>query len=179
MNRDFTKGARVAILAIGIAVVTATAGIAPAYAQTSVVTQEISPDQLKLAREYVDLTDTGKVYETIILQAGVRTLKTIAQQSPDVVEQAKTAIGEVIDSYVGSKGELMDQFARIYALKFSTEELKQIVAFYSTPVGKKLSAENRDINSKLQKVVTVFTNNLKTEFYAKVRANLKQKGIEL
>lgn len=177
MIRDFTKGARAAVFAFGAAAFVVSATAMPALAQTTV--QEISPDQLKLAREYVDLTDTGKVYETIILQAGVRTLKTIAQQNPDVVEPAKTAIAEVIDSYVGSKGDLMNQFARIYALKFSTDELKQIVAFYSTPVGKKLSAENRDINAKLQKVVTVFTNNLKEEFYAKVRANLKDKGFEL
>lgn len=177
MNTVFNHTIRAAVLVLGTAVLATTATIVPVQAQA--VTQEISPDQIKLARQYVDLTDTGKVYETTLLQAGVLTLKTIARQNPEVIEQAKTAIGEVIKSYVDSKSDLMDQFARVYALKFSTEELQQIVDFYSTPVGKKLAAQNHEINVGLQEVLKVFSNNLKTEFMAKVRANLKEKGIAL
>lgn len=176
MTRVLNQTLRAGLFALGAAFVAVT-GVTPAFSQA--VTQEISPDQLNLARQYVELTDTGKVYETTLLQAGVLTMKTVIRDNPEVTEQAKTAIGEVIKSYVDNKGDLIDQFARVYALKFTADELKQIVDFYSTPVGKKLAAENRDINAGLQKVLKVFTNNLKVEFMAKVRANLKEKGIAL
>ena len=55
----------------------------------------------------------------------------------------------------------------------------QYVTFYSTPAGQKLATTNFTINQQLQRVMQVFTVNLKTEFYAKVRAELKTKGVTL
>ncbi|MBN9332827.1 DUF2059 domain-containing protein [Devosia sp.] len=75
--------------------------------------------------------------------------------------------------------ELLDQFARVYALRFSIEELQNIVTFYETPTGQKLAAANSEMNTDLQRVMQVFSNNLKREFFAKVRAELRAQNIEL
>jgi hypothetical protein len=74
---------------------------------------------------------------------------------------------------------LFDQFARVYAQRFTMEELQQIVDFYETPTGKKLAESNLAINTDLQTVMKVFDNNLKPEFFAKVRAELKAAGIDV
>ena len=124
MNRDFVRGAK----AIFAAVVTAgmIGLVAPAVAQ------EVAPEQLALARKYIDLTDRGGVYEVTIVETGVETMQQIVQQNPEIIDQTNAAITKVIEEYRGSKGELLDQFARVYALRFSAEELQQIVAFYET-----------------------------------------------
>ena len=171
MNRDFVRGAK----AIFAAVVTAgmIGLVAPAVAQ------EVAPEQLALARKYIDLTDRGGVYEVTIVETGVETMQQIVQQNPEIIDQTNAAITKVIEEYRGSKGELLDQFARVYALRFSAEELQQIVAFYETPTGQKLAAANSELNSDLQRVMQVFSNNLKREFFAKVRAELRAQNIEL
>ena len=68
--------------------------------------------------------------------------------------------------------------ARVYALTFSQDELQQIVDFYGSPVGQKLSKGNSEINSTMQRIMNVFSVNLNTEFFAKVRSELKAKGID-
>lgn len=171
MNMDMMRGAK----AIFAAVVTAgMIGLAaPAIAQ------EVPPEQLALARKYIDLTDRGSIYEVTIVETGVETMQQIVTQNPEIIEQTNEVITNVIEEYRGRKGELMDQFARVYALRFSIEELQEIVTFYESPTGQKLAQANSEVNTDLQRVMQVFTGNLKREFFAKVRSELRARDIEI
>jgi uncharacterized protein len=143
------------------------------------VAQEVAPEQLALARKYVDLTDRSAIYEVTLVETGIETMRQIVQQNPELVEQTNAAISKTLEEYRGRKGELLDQFARVYAVRFNAEELGQIVAFYESPTGKKLAQANSEVNTDLQRVLQVFSNNIKQEFFAKVRAELRTQGVEL
>ncbi len=155
-------------------------GITLAFGSVSpTIAQELSPDHLALARKYVDITDGAQIYETTLIQTGISTMRTLLSQNPTIAEPVSAVIGDVIKTYAENKGELFDQFARIYALRFTVDELNQAVAFYESDVGRKLTASGRQINVDLQAVMQVFKANLNVEFFAKVRAELRAKGIEL
>lgn len=141
--------------------------------------QEVPPEQLALARKYIDLTDRAAVYEVTMVEIGIGTMRQIVPQNPELVDEVNAAIGKTLEEYKGRKGELLDQFARVYALRFSIEELQDIVAFYETPTGQKLATANSEVNADLQKVLQVFTNNVRPEFFAKVRAELRAQGFEV
>ena len=158
---------------LGFAALVATAVVGP------VAAQEVAPEQLAMARKYIDLTDRGAVFETTVVEIGIDTMRQIVTQNPEIQDQTDTAIGEVIKEYNGRKGELLDQFARVYAIYFTLEELTEIVAFYESPTGQKLAQANSELNGDIRRVLQVYTNNLRTEFFAKVRAELREQGIEL
>jgi hypothetical protein len=161
-----------ALLAITLSA-TLLAFAAPAMAQ------EVPPEQLALARKYVDLTDRAAVFETTMVEIAIGSMRQIVQQNPEISEQTNTAIGKVLEEFRGRKSELLDQFARVYAVRFTIQELQEIVAFYESPTGEKLSLANSEVNIDLQRVMQVFTNNVRPEFFAKVRAELRTQGIEL
>jgi hypothetical protein len=153
---------------------------APAFAQqapASQPTQEISPDQLALARKYIDLTDKVDIFGTTVSETAAQTLNQILKLNPGMAQQATDAVTDVVKQYKGQRGALMDQIARIYAQNFTADELQQYVTFYSSPAGQKLATTNFDINQQLQHMMELFSLNLKTEFFARVRADLKLKGI--
>jgi len=157
------------------------AGLAvPSFAQDTPAAQpaEVSPEALAMARKYVDLTDHGGIYETAIVRAGINTYQQLLPQNPTIAEPLNAAIETVISSYKDKKGDLFDQMARLYALTFTQEELTQIVDFYSSPTGQKLSKANAELNPSLQRIMNIFSVNLSKEFFAKVRAELKAKGID-
>ena len=161
-----------ALLAVALSA-TILAVSAPAMAQ------EVPPEQLELARKYIDLTDRSAIYETTLVEIAIGTMRQIVQQNPEIMDETDAAVGKVLEEYKERKGELLDQFARVYAVRFTVEELQEIVAFYETPTGKKLAAANAEVNIDLQRVMQVFTNNVRPEFFAKVRAELREQGIEL
>jgi hypothetical protein len=143
------------------------------------IAQEVAPENLAMARKYVDLTDKSAIYETTLVETAVESMKQIIQQNPEISDQTNDAISKVLEEYKGHKGDLLDQFARVYAIRFSMEELQQIVDFYSSPTGMKLSSANAEVNTDLQRVLQVFTNTVKQEFFAKVRAELRANGVEI
>ncbi len=140
--------------------------------------QEVSPEHLDLARKYLELTDHAGIYEASVVQAGINTYRQLLPQDPDIGPQLNTAIETVIASYKGKKGELFDQLARVYALTFSPDELTEIVNFYGSPTGTKLAKANAQLNATVQRVMNIFSVNLNTEFFAKVRSELKAVGID-
>jgi hypothetical protein len=141
--------------------------------------QEVAPEHLALARKYVDLTDRAAIYETTLVETAIESMRQIISQNPEISVQTNEAISKVLEDYKGRKGDLLDQFARVYAVRFTMEELQQIVDFYSSPVGTKLAQANSDVNADLQRVMQVFTSNVKQEFFAKVRAELRSKGVKI
>ena len=143
------------------------------------VAQEVPPEQLALARKYIELTDNASVYEITLVEIGIGTMRQIVTQNPELVDETDAAVGKILEEYRDRKGELIDQFARIYAVRFSVEELQEIVAFYESPTGQKLAQANTEVNSDLQAVLQVFTNNTRSEFFAKVRAELRAQGFEV
>lgn len=143
------------------------------------VAQEISPELIELARKYVDLTDRSQIYEVTVVQTGIDTLRTLTGQNPEVADTLTTVIGDTVKGYRERKGELMDQFARIYAQRFTLEELTVIVEFYESDIGQKLSRENFEANQQIGTVLRIFQQNLRIEFLAEVRATLRDQGIEL
>jgi uncharacterized protein len=152
------------------------AALCLAVASMPALAQELAPEHIALARKYLDLTDKAGLYETALVNTGVETMRTILTQNPDLGKPLDAAITKTLDGYKARKGELFDQFARIYAMRFTMEELQQIVDFYSSPVGVKLADANASLNNDMQTVMQVFEANLKVEFFAKVRAELKAAG---
>lgn len=166
------KGAALTVLAV-------LAMAASALVTVPAMAQELAPEHLALARKYVELTDRSAIYEVTMVETGLETRRALTQQNPEIGKEVDDAIGKTLETYRGRKGELLDQFARVYALRFSMDELKQVVAFYESPVGVKLSTANQEINQDLQAIMQVFSNNTKVEFFAKVRAELKANGIDV
>ena len=101
--------------------------------------QEISPDQLALARKYVDLTNKAQIYEAILAQTAAQTSKLLSQQDPKNVDKIDAAIGKILETYKGKNDDLFNQIARVYAVSFTPEEMQKIVDFYASPAGQKLA----------------------------------------
>src|SRR5262249_12465363 len=132
--------------------------VAPAIAQ------EISPDQLALARKYVDLTNKAQIFEAILAQTAAQTSKLLSQQNPDITDKIDASIGKILETYKGKNDDLFNQIARVYATTFTQDELNQMVTFYSTPAGQKLANTAFDVNRSTAKIMQVYAYNFGTEF---------------
>ncbi|MEO7223820.1 MAG: DUF2059 domain-containing protein [Devosia sp.] len=143
------------------------------------VSQEIPPEQLALARKYVDLTNKAQIYEAIMAMTAEKTSQLLTQSNPEIATQINETIGKALQARRDKNDELFNQIARIYAVTYSTEELQQIVAFYETPAGQKLATNAMSVNQDVGKVMQIYTSNFGTEFVREVRAALKAAGFNV
>lgn len=165
------RQARRAGLALIVSAGLALGAVTPGLAQA-----EISPEHLAIAREYVELSDRAGIYELRIIDLGTSIMRLLIQQNPALADPVADAVQDVATQYLGEKGALYDQFARIYASRFTIEEIREILAFYSTPTGAKLLEQNAGINQDLTNVLGLWENNARTEFMSRVRALMRQAG---
>lgn len=108
------------------------------FAQESKSGAPIPPPQpddktLAAARHVLDLTGAVKLGQQIwppMFEAMKRT-------QPHVPDSAWTEIDNEFRSYFSSD-EFLNSIAAVYARHFTEEELKQLAAFYETPLGKKV-----------------------------------------
>ncbi|HWA17847.1 MAG TPA: DUF2059 domain-containing protein [Devosia sp.] len=141
--------------------------------------QEIPPDQLALARKYVDLINTSNLFRGVVLKTAIGSFKALTVGHADIEKDISDAVDRTIKSYAGDESDLLDQIARVYATVFTLEELQQIVAFYESPVGQKLAQASPELSKTTDDVLKVYQNNLSAEFVRRVRADLKEKGITI
>ncbi len=143
------------------------------------MSQEIPPEQLALARRYVDLTNRQGMFEAVLTPTVVRLSKLLTQQNPDIAKQIDETILRVFEPYRKQQDELFNQYARIYATEFTVDELTQLVTFYESPVGQKLTSKSLEFSTGMRAATEVYLKNFGTELMTKVRADLKTQGFNV
>jgi len=78
---------------------------------------EISPEALALARKYVDLTDTGGLYEATIVQAGIRTNKQLQQ----IVDFYSSPTGQKLAKSNATTSGTINRIMDVFTSNLNTE----------------------------------------------------------
>lgn len=141
--------------------------------------QELSPDHVAVARKYVDLSFKITSFEQAIIKAGIDVSDAILRIDPSLEEQSDKAIGDAIGHFAEQKDDVLNQFARVYALNFTIEELREMNAFYESPTGQKLATLQGKLSADIANLFILYEDNMRKEMYARVRADLIEQGADL
>jgi hypothetical protein len=72
--------------------------------------------------------------------------------------------------------ELTAEVAKLYATHFTDAELKEVLAFYKSPLGAKLINEQPKIGEESLKFAQDWANRLSDQVIANMRDELKKRG---
>jgi hypothetical protein len=75
--------------------------------------------------------------------------------------------------------QLSDQVAELYARTFTEQELKDVLTFYKSPLGKKIINEEPKILDDGFQRIQQWTNKFSEEVMGRMRAEMKKKGYDL
>jgi hypothetical protein len=105
-------------------------------------------------------------------KAGIPANKSHAKDLNEVAASLRAEYGPRLS-------EVVNETARLYAVRFSEQELKDALAFYKSPVGRKLIAEEPGIAEQSLKWTSAWADKLSEEIVAKMRAEMKKRGHEI
>ena len=128
-----------------------------------------SPQQLDLARRYIDATHMSDSLASSM--KAVRPML-MTQAGADLAPDQRTLIEESMDKvYAQFLADYVKRMEPILAEVFSQDELTQLVAFYESTAGKALLAKGPELQSKVVPLVTQMApelqDNLKAEICAR------------
>lgn len=158
------------------ALVAALALALPAAAQPAA-----SPESREAARELVEaMGGSQQVAATLQHMRGLL-VGSIQQQSPQV---APAAVARIVDEilmpeFQARSGEIAEATATIWASRLTAEEIRGLVAFYATPLGRKLLAVAPETAVEGMRFGQSWGARVAGEAIAKHRDALRARGLNL
>lgn len=142
----------------------------------SAFAQAPSAAAMATAHQLVNVTGATALFSPLIAGVVEQAKLLYLQQNPalanDLNEIAAKLRAELQPRFV----EVQDEVAKLYAEHFTEQELKEILAFYQSPVGKKVLSEQPKVVEGSMKFAQDWANKLSEEVTAKMRDELKKRG---
>ena len=135
-----------------------------------------TPAALATAGEIVKLSGATSLFTTLIPGVIEQSKILFLQQNPGLAGDLNVIATKMRADLSPRLSELSAEVAKIYAERFTEQELKDLLAFYNSPVGKKFVVEQVDVVNSSLKFAQDWANKLSDEVTVKMREELKKKG---
>ena len=107
-------------------------------------------------------------------------VNTVKAAKPDVSPQALESLAPAVNGVIAdSLGTFKNILVGIYSKYFTHDDIKQMTAFYSTPLGKKMISVMPSLLQESMQAGQKWGEGLGPEIYRRVRAQLAKQGVKL
>ncbi|MEH2516686.1 hypothetical protein V1279_002259 [Bradyrhizobium sp. AZCC 1610] len=138
-----------------------------------------SPAALAAAKEILAMKNASAMYANAVPNLVEQTKNVLMQSNLNYQKDLNEVAVIVAKNLAGREKEIGDGMAQVYANEFTEQELKDLVAFYKSPLGQKLLAsEPRAIQfsmSYMNQWAQQFAETINGQF----RAEMKKRGKDI
>lgn len=148
----------------------------PVLAQTAAAP---SPNAILIAKQIIEIKGVKKLFDPLIRGVVEKVKNQFMQTNFMWAKDLNQVADQLTKEYEPRTSELVDESARIYASHFTEAELKQILAFYQTPVGRKVIVEEPKALDQSVANAGIFGDKLSEEIINKFRDEMKKRGHDI
>jgi hypothetical protein len=149
------------------------------FAAQSANPPQPSPQAIALAKELIFLKGGQQMFGPVVPGVIESTKDVFLPTNPNLSKPLGEVSAQLKSEYAGKSDELMNEVAKVYATHFTEQELKEIVAFYKTALGKKLLNEDPIAIEAGFTRAKEWANDFSNQVMTKMRAEMKKKGYDL
>jgi uncharacterized protein len=161
-------GHRVRVAAFAVALVVS----APAaYAQ-----QQPSASAVATARQILGVSGATVMFSPLVAGVIEQAKLLFLQQNPGLSKDLNEIAAQMRTELDPRVEELNAEMARQYATRFTEPELKEVLAFYTSPTGKKMLVQQPQIADVSLKFAQDWATTLSDQVVGKMRDELKKRG---
>jgi uncharacterized protein len=141
--------------------------------------QQPSAGALATAKEVIAVKGAAAVYEPIVPGVIEQAKGMFLQANPMLSKDLNEVAAKLRAEYASRSAEVLNDVAKIYASRFTEQELKDTLAFYRSPLGRKLLVEEPAILDQSMRNAQNWANRLSEEVIIKIRTEMKKRGHEI
>ncbi len=141
--------------------------------------QNPSPAAILLAKQIVELKGARQLFTPLVRGVVEKVKDQFMQTNFMWAKDLNEVAANMEKEYAPRVDQLIDMSARIYASHFTEAELKQLLAFYQSPVGRKAIVEEPKALDESMASGGQWGENLSDEILVKMRDEMKKRGHDL
>jgi len=149
------------------------AAVSPAQAQ------QPTANALALAKEIIIVKGGNTLYDPVVPSVVDRARTLFLQANPLLGKDLNEVAAKLQTELTPRTADLLNDGARLYASRFTEQELKDVLAFYKSPVGRKVITQEPVILDQSASNVDEWANKLADEVISKFRNEMRRRGKEI
>ena len=147
---------------------------APGWAQ-----QKPSPAAIAAAKELLILKGGDLPFNPVVYNVIEKVKNVFLPTNPNLGKELNEVAAQLKKEYEPKRAELINDVARMYAERFSEQEIKTLITFYKSPLGRKMVTDEPKIIDQSLNHVENWGNELSDEVLSRFREEMKKKGHDL
>jgi hypothetical protein len=141
--------------------------------------QQPSPNSIAMAGEILDIKGSMAIFDPLVPGVIEQSKTTLMQMNPNLFKDLNEIAGNLRKEYAPRMASLKADIVKIYAGQFTEQELKETLAFYKSPLGKKLLSEEVTFVDRTMSTAQDWAVKLNEEILVRFRNEMKKKGHNL
>jgi len=138
-----------------------------------------SAEAVDTARQIIALKGGENIFNTLIPGVIEQSKYMFEQQNPNLGNPLRDVATKLRNELAPRQAELNSEVAKVYASRFTEKEIKDLLAFYQSPLGRKLTAEEPKALDQSMTYAQDWARRLSDEVVTKMRAEMKKLGHDL
>lgn len=143
---------------------------------TPTLAQQPSKSAISLANEILEIKGSMTIFEAVIPGVIEKSKSTLMQMSPNLFKDLNDVANDLRKEFAPRLETLRADVARIYASRFTEQEMKDTLAFYKSPLGKKILTEEPAFVDRSMAAAQDWAIKLNDEILQRFRAEMKKRG---
>jgi hypothetical protein len=164
----FAATSRAALVALALI---AWGGSAPA--------QQPSANAITMAKEIIVAKGSADMFSGVIPNLIERSKVLLLQTNPLLGRDLNEVAARLRSELAPRTVELLNEMAKVYASSFTEAELRDALAFYKSPLGKKIITVEPEVLERTIATSNTWSERFAEEVIGKFRTEMKKKGHDL
>jgi hypothetical protein len=138
----------------------------------------VDPGALKVARQVLDAMHASATSDQMVQQMMMSMSAGLEAANPGKGAEVQKLLSEVLLPELSRvKPEMLDATANIYAANFSADELKQMLAYYQSDIGRKVIERLPNLIQEQGQVARALVGKMMPDVLAKLQAAIAARGL--
>jgi hypothetical protein len=151
----------------------------PALAQAPAQRPAPSPASILIAKQILEIKGVQQIYQPLVRGVIEKAKNQFMQTNFMYAKDLNEIAAKLERDYAPKVNEVVDASARIYASHFTEAELKELLTFYQSPVGRKAIVEEAKALDESLAYAGEFGDNFSGEVIARMREEMKKRGHDI
>jgi hypothetical protein len=136
-------------------------------------------DRIAAAREVMAATHAADRMQEFVPLMFKQLRGVLVQANPKAEQEIDLLLPRYEERAKARTGELVQAIAAIYAKRFTTTELKEVAAFWKSPVGQKFATEQAGLMKEAMEIGNNLGQSIAKDALEEMKAELRKKGYDL
>jgi uncharacterized protein len=149
------------------------------FGGSAIAQTQPSAEAVDTARQIITLKGGENIFNTLIPGVIEQGRYMFEQQNPNLGNPLREVATKLRNEFASRQAELNTEVAKVYASRFTEKEMKDLLAFYQSPLGRKLIVEEPRAIDQSMTYAQDWARRLSDEVLVKMRAEMKKLGHDI